>query len=221
MLTRFGEIEMTKNLFWEDPYLKECEAKVVSVNGDEVKLDQTNFYAFSGGQQSDSGTINGINVLEARKEGDDIIYKLEKTPDFKEGDTVKVSIDWDKRYRIMKLHSAAHIVWFFFEKKSGTRKIIGSNVTFDKSRIDYELPESIALLLPDTEENSNKFIAEGHEVKAYDDPEKEGRRIWEAAEFKTFCGGTHVRNTSEIGKIKLRRKNLGSGKERIEITLAE
>ena len=212
---------MTKKLFWEDPYLKECDAKVVSVNKDEVKLDQTNFYAFSGGQQSDSGSINGINVLEARKDGNDIIYKLEKEPDFKEGDTVKISIDWNKRYKIMKLHSAAHIAWFFFEKKSGTRKIIGSNVTVDKSRIDYELPESIAPLLPETEEQSNKFISEAHEVKAYDDPDKEERRIWEASEFKTFCGGTHVKNTSEIGKIKLKRKNIGAGKERIEITLAE
>ncbi len=211
----------TKNLFWEDPYLKECGARVVSVNGDEIKLDQSIFYAFSGGQQSDSGTINGINVLEARKEGDDIVYKLEKTPDFREGDTVKVSIDWDKRYKIMKLHSAAHIVWFFFEKKSGTRRIIGSNVTVDKSRVDCEYPESIAPLLPETEESSNKFITEGHEVKAYDDAEKPGRRIWESAEFRTFCGGTHVKNTSEIGKIKLKRKNLGAGKERIEITLAE
>lgn len=212
---------MTKKLFWEDPYMKECEAKVVSVNGDEVKLDQSNFYTFAGGQQSDSGTINGINVLEARKDGEDIIYKLEKAPEFKEGDAVKVSIDWDKRYKIMKLHSAAHIAWFFFGKKTGLMKIIGSNVTVDKSRVDYDYPESISEMLPEIEEQSNKFIEEGHEVKAYDDPEKEGRRIWEASEFKTFCGGTHVKNTSEIGKIKLKRKNIGAGKERIEIMLAE
>jgi len=212
---------MTKRLFWEDPYMKECEAKVVSVNGDEVKLDQTNFYAFSGGQQSDSGTINGINVLEARKDGNDIIYKLEKTPEFKEGDSVKVSIEWDKRYKIMKLHSAAHIAWFFFGKKTGLMKIIGSNVTVDKSRVDYDYPESISEMLPEIEEQSNKFIEEGHEVKAYDDAEKPGRRIWKSSEFKTFCGGTHVKNTSEIGKIKIKRKNLGSGKERMEITLSE
>lgn len=212
---------MTEKLFWKDPYMKECEAKVVSMNGNEVKPDQTNFYAFSGGQQSDSGSINGINVLEARKEEDDIIYKLEKAPDFKEGDTVKISIDWDKRYKIMKLHSAAHIAWFFFGKKTGLMKIIGSNVTVDKSRVDYNYPESISEMLPEIEAQSNKFIKEGHEVKAYDDPDKEGRRIWEASEFKTFCGGTHVKNTKEIGKIKLKRKNIGSGKERMEITLAE
>ncbi len=212
---------MTKKLFWADPYLKECEAKVISVNGDEVKLDQTNFYAFSGGQQSDSGSINGINVLEARKNSDDIIYKLEKEPDFKEGDTVKVEIDWDKRYRIMKLHSAAHIAWFFFGKKTGLMKIIGSNVTVDKSRVDYDYAESISPILAEIEEQSNKFIEEGHEVKAYDDPDKEGRRIWEASEFNTFCGGTHVKNSSEIGKIKLKRKNIGSGKERMEIMLSE
>ncbi|NYZ76792.1 alanyl-tRNA editing protein [Candidatus Micrarchaeota archaeon] len=211
---------MTKKLFWEDPYLKECEAKAVSVNGNEVKLDRSIFYAFSGGQQSDSGTINGINILEARKNGEELVYVLEKAPDFREGDAVKVSIDWNKRYRIMKLHSAAHIVWFFFEKKTGKKEIIGSNVTVDKARIDYDWPDPITPLLPEVEENSNRFIAEGHEVKAYDDAEKPGRRIWESAEFKTFCGGTHVKNTSEIGKVKLKRKNLGAGKERIEIMLS-
>jgi len=211
----------TKNLFWEDPYMKECEAKAVSINGNEVKLDQTIFYAFAGGQQSDSGTINGINVLEARKNGEEILYTLEKEPDFKEGDTVKVVIDWDKRFRIMKLHTAAHIAWFFFERKTGINKLIGSNVTVDKSRVDYEYSESIAPLLPEVEENTNTYLAEGHKIKTYDDPTKSGRRIWECDGFKTFCGGTHVENTVEIGKIKLKRKNIGSGKERMEITLAE
>ena len=60
---------MTKKLFWDDPYLTECTAKVTAINGTKVKLDQTIFYAFSGGQLSDEGTIGGLKVIEARKEG--------------------------------------------------------------------------------------------------------------------------------------------------------
>jgi alanyl-tRNA synthetase len=66
----FQPISMTKKLFWEDPYMTECTAKVTSVEGRKVKLDQTIFFAFCGGQESDKGTIGGINVLTATKLGD-------------------------------------------------------------------------------------------------------------------------------------------------------
>src|SRR3989338_3492234 len=135
---------MSKKLFWEDPYQKECRAKVVSINGQEVVLDQTIFYAFSGGQASDSGTVNGISIKEAIVSGKNIAYVLEKVRDFKEGDEVEVKIDWDKRYKIMKLHSAAHIVYFIFLEKTGIKKLIGSNVDEAKSRLYYEYPQPIS-----------------------------------------------------------------------------
>ncbi|HLC90166.1 MAG TPA: alanine--tRNA ligase-related protein [Candidatus Nanoarchaeia archaeon] len=92
---------MTKKLFWEDPYQTECTAKVTSIDNNKVKLDQTIFYAFSGGQLSDEGTIGGIKVLEAKKEGDkediiDIEYTLEQEPSFNVGDTVQVKIDAER-----------------------------------------------------------------------------------------------------------------------------
>ena len=72
---------MTKKLFWKDPYQTTCTAKVTQINGNIIMLDQTIFYAFSGGQESDSGTINGIKVINATKIGDkeniiDIEYLL-------------------------------------------------------------------------------------------------------------------------------------------------
>jgi len=210
-----------RKLFWEDPYLKECTAKVESINGNEVKLSQSIFFAFSGGQESDSGMINGIPVKEARKEADgSITYVLESAPAFSPGQEVRVTIDWDKRYRIMKLHTAAHIVWFLFEKKTGVKKLIGSNVTNEKSRIDYEFPESVSAILPELEKEVNELISKGMEIKTYADAENPERRWWEMGEFKCPCGGTHLRNLKEIGALKLRRKNLGKGKERIEIILA-
>ncbi|MDD2655942.1 MAG: alanyl-tRNA editing protein [Candidatus ainarchaeum sp.] len=210
-----------KKLFWEDPYLKECAAMVESINGNEVKLSQSVFFAFSGGQESDSGTIGGIPVKEARKEADGgITYVMENPPTFSVGDEVRVTIDWEKRYKIMKLHTAAHIVWFIFERKTGVKKLIGSNVTNEKSRIDYEFPESVSSILPELEGEVNELIAKGAEIKTYADAENPGRRWWELGEWKCPCGGTHLKDLKEIGALKLKRKNLGKGKERIEITLA-
>ncbi len=209
-----------EKLFWQDPYLSECKAKVESVNGNEVRLDRTIFFAFSGGQESDSGTIGGIPVKEARKEGNNITYILESAPAFAPGDEVEVKIDAEKRMRIMRLHSAAHIVWFLFEKKTGVKKLIGSNVTSEKSRIDYEYPESLSAILPEVEKEANELVSKGAEIKTYPDAENPGRRWWELGEWKCPCGGTHLKDAKEIGQIKLKRKNIGKGKERIEITLA-
>lgn len=210
---------MTKKLFWEDPYIKECKAKVIEIKGNEIKLEQTCFYAFSGGQASDSGTIDGINVIEARKEGKDIVYVLESAPSFKEGYEVEVKIDWEKRYKIMKLHAAAHIVFFIFLEKTKLEKLIGSNVDETKARLDYETPEPISSILLEVEAETNKLIEKDVDIKAYFEEGTIDKRLWECAGMECPCGGTHVKKTGEIGKIKLKRKNIGSGKERIEITL--
>jgi Ser-tRNA(Ala) deacylase AlaX len=206
---------MVKKLFYDDGYLSECEAEVVSVDNG-IRLDKTVFFGFSGGQMSDSGTINGIKVVEARCDGNDIVYVLEEM-NFKVGDKVEVKIDSDKRDRIRKLHSAAHIVFVLFEEKTGIKSLIGSNVTDTKSRLDYSYDESISPMLPEIEEKVNEVISKGLEVKTfYEEGEK---RLWTCGDWKCSCGGTHVKSTNEIGKIKLKRKNIGAGKERIEVTL--
>jgi Ser-tRNA(Ala) deacylase AlaX len=209
----------TKKLFWDDPYQTECEAEVLEVNDNELTLDQTVFYAFSGGQASDAGSINGIAVQEARKAGDKIVYVLDSTPDFRAGDTVSVKIDWDKRNRLMKLHTASHIIYFLFEKQTGIKKLIGSNVTSDKGRLDYEYPENIAELLPAVQTQANELFSQANKIVMYPDENDPGKRWWECLDWKVPCGGTHVKSTDEIGNIRLKRKNIGSGKERIEIYL--
>jgi len=211
---------VTNRLFWEDPYKTECEANVMRTNDNEVVLDQTIFYAFSGGQASDVGIINDIPVKEAKKVGDDIVYVLETPPVFNEGDKVNVKIDWDNRYRLMKLHAASHIIYFIFQEKTGIKKLIGSNVTKDKGRLDYEHPESISELLPEIESKANEMFNQDEEIKVYPDETDPAKRWWECLGWKVPCGGTHVRSTKEIGNIRLKRKNIGSGKERIEIYLA-
>ena len=212
-----------KRLFWEDPYLKECEATVTSRMGPEVQLDQAIFFAFSGGQASDQGKIRGINVQEAVKTDQGITYILERVPEFNEGDKVKVEIDWDYRFKIMRLHSAAHVVFYLFSEKTGVTKLIGSNISIDKARLDFAMGTPVSELLPEIEAKANKITEKDIQIKTYGDEQDENRRYWEmdidGKEVKYPCGGTHVKNAEEIGRIKLKRKNIGAGKERIEITL--
>ncbi|MBN1503406.1 alanyl-tRNA editing protein [Candidatus Woesearchaeota archaeon] len=215
---------MTKKLFWKDPYLTECKAMVTSMEGNKVKLDQTIFYAFSGGQESDEGTINGIKVVNAVKQGEkeniiDIEYELEKVPDFKVGDEVEVKIDKEKRDKLRRLHSAAHIVYYFVTSSLGRLRIIGSNIASEKARFDFLYNKPISDLLPMIEEQVNPFLAEGHEIITEPDEKNPDMRWWRCYEWSMPCGGTHVKNTKEIGKIRLKRKNIGADKERIEIYL--
>ncbi|MDP3734393.1 MAG: alanyl-tRNA editing protein [Nanoarchaeota archaeon] len=215
---------MTKKLFWQNPYLTECKAKVVSIAGNKVKLDQTIFFAFSGGQESDHGTIGGINVISAVKQGDkesilDIEYELEKEPDFKVGDEVVVKINGERREKLRKIHSAAHIVYYFVIEKLGKLKIIGSNIAEEKARIDFLYDQPLNDVLPEIQDKVNKFLQENHAIITKDDEQKPNLRWWNCEEWEMPCGGTHPKSTGEIGNLELQRKNIGSGKKRIEIRL--
>lgn len=93
-----------KKIFWENPYLTELEARVTSIDNNVITLDQTIAFAFSGGQQSDSGTIGGFQIIEAKKEGKEIFYTIEQNHNLLLNQNVMVAIDWEKRYRLMRLH---------------------------------------------------------------------------------------------------------------------
>lgn len=209
---------MTKKLYIEDAYIDRCTAKVQKVNGNTVVLDQTVLFAFSGGQATDKGTIGGIDVAHAQDLGDTIVYTLAQEPPFSAGDTVDVIIDTQNRNTIRKLHSAAHIVAHFFEQKTGITETIGSNVDATKARLDYPSETPITPLLSELAIKANEFIRSAQPVKRYLDSDGKTQQ-WECADIKMPCSGTHVRNTQEIGTITLKRKNIGKGKERIEILL--
>ena len=100
----------TTKSFWRNPYLTELDTIVQTVSGNQITLIDTIFYAFSGGQESDSGTIGGHKVVEAKKDGKKIVYTLEENHGLCVGDPVKVMIDWDRRYKLMRLHFAAEVV---------------------------------------------------------------------------------------------------------------
>lgn len=212
----------TKKLYEDDPYLKEFDAKVLEVQGNKVVLDRTCFFARGGGQVSDKGEINGIKVVDVFEEDGKIYHVLEKEASFKIGDSVHGKIDWERRYRIMRLHSAAHLVYFVMQKIfPGCKNASPGLIDEEKDRTDYFLPRK-----PTPEELNaiemevNKLIEMDLEIKRWKEDDK---LFWKVEPFpEMLCCGTHVRRTSEIGKVAIKiGKKPGKGKERIEITLVD
>jgi Ser-tRNA(Ala) deacylase AlaX len=213
---------MTKKLFWTDPYLTQLETRIATVAGPEITLDATIFYALSGGQESDEGSIGGRPVLEARKSGADILYRLPEDHGLSVGDAVRVAIDWQRRCRLMRLHFAAEVVLeLAYKHLAGIRKI-GAHIAADKARIDFEWPEPITKSFSLLSEELRRIVeADRPIVSAFND-EAAQRRYWEVPGFaRVPCGGTHLKRTGEVGAVTLRRRNIGKGKERVEIVLVE
>lgn len=209
-----------KKVFWENPYLAELEAKVTGVKGNVITLDQTIVFAFSGGQQSDSGTIGGFEIIKANKEGKEIFYTIEANHTLVPDQTVMVVIDWDKRYRLMKLHFAAEIILELVYKNYHHPEKIGANITTDKARVDFFWEGKISTIFPELLEKANAIINSNLDIVSAFEDEKNETRYWCIEGFaKVPCGGTHPKKTGEIGPITLKRNNLGKGKERIEIYL--
>jgi len=211
---------VTVKLYDRDYYMVEFDAQVVGVEGDSVELDQTAFFAESGGQAGDTGTLNGVRVVDTRVDGGRILHFMESSPGFSPGDRVHGVVDWDRRYRIMKLHTASHIMEYYLWMHLGYAERTGSFVDDRKDRADYRYDERLD---PDklkrVEEDTNRFLSEGHTITIQVDDD--GIRHWSCGPVEMHCAGTHVRNTKEIGAIKLKRKNPGRGEERVETSLAE
>ncbi len=212
---------MTRKLFWQDPYQTELLSTVAAVEENRVQLSDTIFYAESGGQESDSGTIGGIPVVKAEKQGKTIIYTLQTAPSFQVGDEVLTKIDWTRRYALMKLHFAAEVVLELFTQNHPSIEKIGAHIAEHKSRIDFVWPENINSLLPDIAQKARQIINQDLEIESNFSDEAEQRRYWKVCGFAQVpCGGTHLKRTSELGNIELKRVNLGKGKERVEIILS-
>lgn len=213
---------MTRKLFWDAPYQTTLTTTVTQVDDQQLWLQDTIFYAFSGGQESDAGTIGGWPVEQAEKQGQDIVYTLPPGHGLMAGAQVTVEIDWPRRYRLMRLHFAAELTLeTIYRDFAGVEKI-GAHIAADKARIDFALAEAITPHLPAIAAKVQGLIdADRAIISAFAD-EVQQRRYWEVPGYcQVPCGGTHLRRTGEVGRIALKRKNIGKGKERVEISLLE
>ena len=237
---------MTTKLYWQDAYRKEFDSEVKSTGGNEIELAETLFYPTGGGVLHDTGTISsdgaGYKVIEVRKEGDTIFHRLDAEPRLKPGDKVHGTIDWDRRYPLMRYHTAVHLIDGVVEKGYGAGGITGGSIFTDHARIDFGMDTLNRELAEKIIGAANAAAAEAHPVSsriitgeealampnlARTEPGRELIRSMpnvrvveiEGVDIQAD-GGLHVANTKEIGKMALKSfENKGKSSKRIEITL--
>lgn len=213
---------MTRKLFWDDPYRTKANTVVSSVDGATVTLAETIFYAESGGQESDTGNIGGHEVLKAHKVGTEIRYTLPADHGLTRGEPVEMVIDWTRRYRLMRLHFAAETVLELVYRDFGPVEKTGAHIAAEKARIDFAWADSFAPTLPTLSERAQAIFDANLPIVSDFSNQAAERRFWRVEGFAQVpCGGTHLKRTGEVGVIRLKRRNPGKGRERIEITLEE
>lgn len=206
-----------EKVFWTQPYLRELEAVVTGVDGEWVTVDRTILFAFSGGQESDCGTIGGYEVLEAKKCGKQIFYRLGKN-DLQTGEKVLQRIAWERRYKLMRGHFAAELVLELVGQNFKRPEKIGAHIAEDKARIDFVWAGNIAETFVLLQEKLQQIIADDLAIESEFSDILSEERYWKIDGFaKVLCGGTHIKRTGEVGVVLLKRNNIGKGKERIEL----
>jgi len=207
---------MTNTLFYENAYLKEYQTKIISVEGNKILLKETIFFPQTSNEPGDLGEIADYKVIGLKKEGDEIWHILNKSPLFKEGDLVNIKIDWNKRYHMMKLHSALHLWAGVIDQQFKERAVAGA-VKSDTAYLVFkqELSEEV---IEKSLKRANDDIKQGLEIKIRCDEEKKGFKWCQVGDYSPIpCGGLHVKNTNEIGSIIISKKELDGSKLKIYI----
>ena len=235
---------MTDELSSRDAYLTSCDAVVTAVTDEGVILDRTVCYARGGGQPGDTGSISWdggeCRVTDTFKSGRDVVHQVESSPP-KVGTPVTVSIDWERRHRLMRAHTALHSLSGVIFADYGA-KVTGGNIAEDGSaRMDFELDAMSAEIGRDVEAKLNARLAEDRPVhvsllpraQALADPDLIRTKVNLIPEFvdpirvidiegidKQADGGTHVRSTSEVGIVRVvKTESKGKGFKRMRIEL--
>ena len=232
---------MTRPLYWEDMYLRDFDGKILSVEGNKVILDQTAFYPRGGGLVSDTGRLGDSVVGEVIKEDDEVVHVVDKPELLRAGEVVHGSIDWDRRYRVMRMHTTAHILCAIVNRDTGAL-ITGNQISPDESRIDFNLENFDREKISDYTKAANEVVARGLDVKSYFmkreealrmpglvklanalPPSVEMLRIVQIGDVDTQAdGGVHVGNTKEIGEIVVNRtENKGKNNRRLYFSLRQ
>jgi misacylated tRNA(Ala) deacylase len=227
---------MTELLFREDPYVRSCEATVVAVHPEGVELDRTVFYPLGGGQSGDTGRMGAWRVLDTRKRENSVVHVLEPGATPQPGMKVALELDWDRRYRLMRYHTALHLLGSVVKAP-----VTGGRIAEDKAHLDFDI-EMEKLVKEAIESRLHELIASAVETKAswitdaeldarpdlvktmsVTPPRGEGRvRLLEIPGVDLqACGGTHVKNTGEIGRLAIARiRSEGKRNKRVTLVFA-
>lgn len=219
---------MTTLLYQTDSYLQEFDAQVTAVILEEnaIVLDRSAFYPGGGGQPNDVGVLTSAGrawkVTKVRKAGDQVLHIVEgELPAI--GETLHGQIDWQRRYQLMRTHTALHILCGVVFRDYGAL-VTGGNMEPQQGRMDFEFERLQGELVGEIEAAVNKEVAAGREVRVNILPREEAFRIPDLIRTKINLlpegirevrtveivgldlqadGGTHVCNTSEVGKVKV------------------
>jgi misacylated tRNA(Ala) deacylase len=232
---------LTDLLYLRDAYVREFEATVTAVDGADVCLDRTAFYATGGGQPHDTGRLGDAQVLDVRKAGDEVWHRIEG-PMPAVGDAVHGVVDWDRRHALMRTHTAMHVLCGVIWNEYAV-PVTGGNMEPLSARMDFEfdpLPEGFG---PHIEELVNaeleadrpievSFIPRDEAVLDGDlirtkvslvpESVKEVRVVNIVGLDKQADGGTHVHRTGEVGRVRVvKTESKGKGNKRIRVEVAD
>jgi misacylated tRNA(Ala) deacylase len=229
---------MTELLFREDPYMRSCEATVVAVHEGGVELDRTVFYPMGGGQSGDTGTLGNWRVIDTRKGpgAGSVLHILEPGASPAVGQQLQLAIDWERRHRLMRYHTALHLLGAVVKAP-----VTGGRIADDKAHLDFDI-EMEKLVKETIESRLQELIASAVETRAswitdaeldarpdlvktmsVAPPRGEGRvRLLEIPGVDLqACGGTHVKNTGEIGRLGVARiRSEGKRNKRVTLVFA-
>ncbi|MDY6773927.1 MAG: alanine--tRNA ligase-related protein, partial [Candidatus Nanohaloarchaea archaeon] len=242
----FQGLEETEPLYYQDEYMQEFEAEVLEVTDTAVVLDRTAFYPTGGGQEHDTGAIDGIEVAGVEKQGGVIVHELdpgegEEVPE--PGDTVEGEVDWERRWRLMQHHTATHVI------NGAAREVLGDHVwqegahkSEEKGRLDISHYQKLGRdELARIEEEANRIVEEDRNVEKKrmertGAERKYGFRLYQGGavpgnEIRVVdiedwdaeaCGGTHLNSTGELENIVVTgSKKIQDGTIRIEYVAGE
>ena len=236
---------MTELLFHRDSYLREFEARVVEIAERGVALDRTAFYTGGGGQPGDSGTLFGEGVEYAvtgmARSGGQPVHLIDG-PVPALGETVSGRIDWDRRFSLMRTHTALHILCGVVWRDYGAL-VTGGDMKPGEARMDFELEQMSSEFAREVEERINAEVSAGRDVVVNNLSREEADRTpdlirtkinllpKDIKEVRTIDirgldlqadGGTHVANTREVGAIKVvRHESKGRINKRLRIALSD
>ena len=237
---------MTTALYHTDAYLQEFDASITVVDGNKVALDQTAFYPGGGGQPHDVGTLTAANgetwnVVKVSKQGADVWHELDRAAP-PVGTPVRGAIEWGRRYKLMRTHTALHILCGVIFRDYGA-SVTGGNMEPLKGRMDFEFETMRQEFVKQIEEKINVEVAQARPTRVQILPREAAFQIPDLirtkinllpagiAEVRTVeivgldlqaDGGTHVANTSEVGRIRVvDYKSKGKINKRIEVALEE
>jgi misacylated tRNA(Ala) deacylase len=235
---------MTEELCATDAYLRSCDATVVAVSEEGVVLDRTVFYARGGGQPGDTGVLRfaggEVRVADTVKRAGDVLHVVEGTAPAV-GTPVTAEIDWDRRHTLMRTHTALHALSGIVFSGYGA-KVTGGNMEPGVARMDFELDAISQEFGREVEGKLNAALAEDHPVhvsflpraEALTDPDLIRTKVNLIPEHvdpirvidiegldKQADGGTHVRSTAEVGRVRVAKtESKGKGFKRMRIELA-